>query len=78
MEAQAPEAELAAELRTGSDYQAIVNQASGMAAVQLGVTVGLALVRMRVYSFGIGQSFAEVAQDVVDRKLRFDPEHESD
>ena len=74
VEAQAPPVELAAELRASSDFQSVVNQASGMAAVQMGVSVGAALVRMRVYGFGIGQSFADVAQDVVDRKLRFEPE----
>jgi len=74
VEAEARPAQLAAELRTSSDYQSIVNQASGMAAVQMGVSVGAALVRMRTYSFGVGRAFSEVADDIVARRLRFDPE----
>ncbi|MEY2401842.1 MAG: hypothetical protein QOJ08_1953 [Ilumatobacteraceae bacterium] len=73
-EASALPAEMAAELQIESDYQSIVNQASGMAAVQLGVGVRGALVRMRVFAFAHGRAFAEVADDVVTRKLRFDPE----
>lgn len=75
VQAEAPSAQLAAELQTASDYQSVVNQASGMAAVQLDVSVGAALIRMRVYSFATCRPFAEVAQDVVDRKLRFDAKH---
>ena len=77
VQAEAKPAQLAAELRKSSDYQSIVNQASGMAAVQLGVSVGAALVRMRVYAFGLGRPFAEVAEDVVARRLRFDSERRS-
>ncbi|HEX3090721.1 MAG TPA: GAF domain-containing protein [Ilumatobacteraceae bacterium] len=74
VQARARPAQVAQELWTSSDYQSIVNQASGMAAVQLGVGVGAALVRMRVYAFGISRPFAEVAEDIVARRLRFDPE----
>jgi GAF domain-containing protein len=74
VQAQARPAQLASELRMSSDYQSIVNQASGMAAVQLGVGVGAALVRMRVHAFEVGRPFAEVADDVVARRLRFEPE----
>jgi hypothetical protein len=73
-QAAALPAEMATELRLESDYQSIVNQASGMAAVQLGVSVGAALVRMRVYAFANGRPFADVAHDVVTRALRFDPD----
>jgi hypothetical protein len=65
---------MAAELRTGSDHQAVVNQASGMASVQLEVSVGAALIRMRVYAFAAGRPLDEVAHAVVARALRFDPE----
>jgi hypothetical protein len=73
-EAAALPAQVAAELQIESDYQSIVNQASGMAAVQLGVSVRGALVRMRVFAFAHGRGFADVASDIVTRKLRFDPE----
>jgi GAF domain-containing protein len=74
VQAAAPPTQLVAELRSPSDYQVVVNQASGMAAVQLEVSVGAALIRMRVYAFAVGRSFAEVAQDVVARRLRFEPD----
>jgi hypothetical protein len=42
-----------------------------MVAVQLEVSVGQALVRLRTYASGSDRPLAEVADDVVDRKLRF-------
>jgi GAF domain-containing protein len=74
VQAEAPPTQLAAELRTPSDYQSVVNQASGMASVQLDVSVGAALIRLRVYALASGRPFGEVADDVVARRLRFDPE----
>jgi hypothetical protein len=43
-----------------------------MVSVQLGVTVGQALVRLRAYAFGNGRPLPQVARDVVSRTLRFD------
>jgi hypothetical protein len=43
-----------------------------MVAAQLGVSVGQALVRLRAYAFGHGRALADVAHDVLARKLRFD------
>jgi hypothetical protein len=43
-----------------------------MVAAQLEVSVGQALVRLRAYAFGNDLHLAEVANDVVARKLRFD------
>jgi hypothetical protein len=40
--------------------------------VQLGVTVGQSLIRLRAYAFGNGRSLTEVARAVVSRTLRFD------
>ena len=65
LQADAPPGELAAELEAGADFQYVVHQASGMVAVQLGVTVGQALVRLRAYAFGNDRPLAEVARDVV-------------
>ncbi len=42
--------------------------------MQLGVTVGLALVRLRAYAFGNDRPLTQVARDVVSRTLRFDAE----
>ncbi len=53
-------------------YRAQVHQATGMISVQLGVSVAEALVRLRAYAYADGRLIAEVAADVVDRRLRFD------
>jgi len=55
-----------------SGYRAEIHQATGMISVQLGVGQGEALVRMRAYAFGHRRALAEVAADVVARRLRFD------
>ena len=49
----------------------------GMVAVQLDVTIGQAVVRLRAYAFGNERPLAEVASEVVARTLRFD-EREGD
>ena len=43
-----------------------------MVSVQLDVGVGEALVRLRGYAFANNRPLAEVAEDVVSRRLRFD------
>ena len=43
-----------------------------MVAAQLEVSVGEALVRLRAHAFGNDRPLAEVAADVVARRLRFD------
>jgi GAF domain-containing protein len=72
LQADAPPGEIAAELEAGADFEYVVHQASGMVAAQLGVTVGVALVRLRAHAFGNGRPLADVARDVVGRRLRFD------
>ena len=72
MQAQAPPGKLAAELEAGADFRFVVHQASGMVAVQLGVSVGEALLRLRAYAFGDDRLLTEVAEEVVARTLRFD------
>jgi hypothetical protein len=44
-----------------------------MVAAQLGVSVAVALVRLRAHAFANDQLLVDVARDVVDRKLRFEP-----
>ena len=53
-------------------YKRQVHQASGMVSAQLDVNVGHALIRLRAYAFGHDRPLAEVAKDVVARRLRFD------
>jgi hypothetical protein len=72
MQAHASPGALAAELEDGANFRFVVHQASGMVAVQLGVSVGEALVRLRAYAFGNDRLLAEVAEAVVARKLRLD------
>jgi hypothetical protein len=48
-----------------------VHQATGMIVVQLGVSVRQAYVCLRAYANSNGRSLAEVAHDVVHRRLRF-------
>jgi len=72
LQANAPPGKLAAELEASADFQYVVHQASGMVAAQLEVSVAHALIRLRAHAFGNDRPLAEVARDVVDRKLRFD------
>jgi GAF domain-containing protein len=72
LQADAPPGKLAVALEAGADFQDVVHQASGMVAVQLGVSVGQALIRLRGYAFGNDRPLTEVAAGVVARTLRFD------
>ncbi|WP_370381975.1 ANTAR domain-containing protein [Catenulispora sp. GAS73] len=53
-------------------YRAEVHQATGMISVQLGVSLAEALARLRAYAYSRDRLIAEVAADVVARRLRFD------
>jgi hypothetical protein len=55
-------------------YRAEIDQASGMVTVQLGVGIEEALLRLRAYAFAQNRRLAEVARDVVTRRLRFTPD----
>ena len=72
MQAKALPGALAVELEAGGDFRFVVHQASGMVSVQLDVSVGEALLRLRAYSFAHVRPLTEVAGDVVARRLRFD------
>jgi hypothetical protein len=72
MQAGAPPGAVAAVLEAGADFQYVVHQASGMVSAQLDVGVGQALIRLRAYAFGRDRPLADVAADVVGRRLRFD------
>jgi hypothetical protein len=76
MQANAPPDMLAAELEVGANFQFVVHQAAGMVAAQLDVSIAEALIRLRAHAFANGRILAEVAQEVVSRRLRFDdPDH---
>jgi hypothetical protein len=72
MQAHASPGTLAAGLEAGGTFRFVVHQASGMVSAQLGVSVGEALIRLRAYAFANDRVLAEVAEDVVDRRLRFE------
>lgn len=72
MQAKESAGVLAPELEHGSNFQYVVHQAAGMISAQLGVSVAQALVRLRAYAFSHQRLLAEVAADVVARRLRFD------
>jgi GAF domain-containing protein len=70
MQATAPTDGLAAELEEESNFQYVVHQAAGMVSVQLDISVAQALVRLRAYAFSHERLLAEVAAEVVTRRLR--------
>jgi hypothetical protein len=55
-----------------------VHQATGMLIVQLGVTATVALIRLRAYAYVHDRSLADVARDVVARRLRFHRDSDAD
>ncbi|WP_256333174.1 ANTAR domain-containing protein [Streptomyces sp. cf386] len=61
-----------------SAYRAEIDQASGMLTVQLGVGIEEAFVRLRAHAYAQGRRLADVAADVVARRLRFSPHAEPD
>lgn len=54
------------------DRRAEVYQAQGMLTVQLGVSLPAAMARLRAYAWAYDRPLAEVARDVVSRRLRLD------
>ena len=72
MQANASPGALSTALEEGANFRFVVHQATGMVAVQLGVSVGEALARLRAYAFGNDVLLTEVAEAIVARKLRLD------
>jgi GAF domain-containing protein len=72
LQADAAPGALATELDAGVRLRSVVHQASGMVSVQLDIPVGDALARLRAHAYAGGRSLHDVAQDVVDRRLRLD------
>jgi GAF domain-containing protein len=56
------------------DHRAQVHQAAGMIAAQLETDVATALTRLRAHAWSHDRSIDDVAQNVVDRVLRFEPD----
>jgi hypothetical protein len=53
-----------------------LHQAQGMVMVQLGISLGDALTRIRAHAFANDHSLSDVAAHVVSRQIRFDPNTE--
>ena len=51
-----------------------IDQATGMLTVQLGVTAAEAFARLRAYSYAEDRRLADVAGDIVARRLRLEPD----
>jgi hypothetical protein len=55
-------------------HQAQVHQATGMILVQLGISAEAAFARVRAYAYAHDRRLGDVARDVVERRLRFEPD----
>jgi GAF domain/ANTAR domain len=64
---------LAWQLEQVPSHRAVIHQAAGMVSVQAGVAVGDGLDLLRAHAFAEGRPIGQVATDVVDRHLRFEP-----
>ena len=60
--------------RTWRLHRAEVDQATGMLTVQLGVTAAEAFARLRAYAYAQDRRLADVAGDIVARRLRLHPD----
>jgi hypothetical protein len=71
-QAGAPPGTVAQELEAGADFHFAVHNAAGILSAQQDISVTDALIRLRAYAFTHDRPLTEVAQDVVDRKLRLE------
>jgi len=71
-QAGAPPGAVAGELEAGADFHFAVHNAAGMVSVQAGISVTEALIRLRAFAFSNDRLLADVAQDVIDCKLRLE------
>ncbi|MCC5947822.1 MAG: GAF and ANTAR domain-containing protein [Nitriliruptoraceae bacterium] len=74
MQTSQPDGQLDEILADGAAFTAPIHQASGMIAAQLGVPVGTALTLLRARAFADGSTLADLATEVLGRRLRFDTE----
>jgi hypothetical protein len=69
-QAGAPLGAVAGDLEMGADFHFVVHNAAGMVSVQEGISVTEALIRLRAFAFSNDHLLADVAGDVVARRLR--------
>jgi hypothetical protein len=70
MQSGAPSQTLAKELEIGADFHFTVHNAAGIVAVQKGISVTEALIRLRAFAFSQDRLLGEVANDVIAHRLR--------
>jgi hypothetical protein len=70
VQARAPQPLLAGELSDADAHRAEVHQASGMTAVQLGIDVDEALIRIRAHAYASSQTVAHVSQEILAHSLQ--------
>ena len=71
-QAGAPPGTVAEELEAGADFHFAVHNAAGIVSVRQQISVTEALIRLRAYAFSHDRLLAEVAQDVIARRLWLD------
>jgi len=69
-QAGAPVDMVAEELEVSADFHFAVHNAAGIVSVQEGISVTEALIRLRAHAFSSDRLLADVAQDVIARRLR--------
>jgi hypothetical protein len=69
-QAGAPDDMVAEELEVSADFHFAVHNAAGIVSVQEGISVTEALIRLRAFAFSSDRLLADVAQDVISRRLR--------
>jgi hypothetical protein len=69
-QAGAPPGAVAEGLEIGADFHFAVHNAAGIVSVQQGISVTEALIRLRAYAFSNDRLLADVAEDVIARRLR--------
>jgi hypothetical protein len=72
--AQPDTADLAWQREDPTAHQIQVHQATGMILVQLGVSAETAFARLRAHAYAEDRRLGDVARDVVERRLRFEPD----
>ena len=71
-QAGAPPGAVAEELEAGADFHFAVHNAAGILSAQRGISVTEALIRLRAHAFSSDRLLADVAQDVIARRLRLE------
>ena len=69
-QAGAPLDTVAEELEAGADFHFAVHNAAGIVSVQERISVTEALIRLRAFAFSSDRLLANVARDVISRRLR--------